>query len=59
MVMLKCTLNYENLPEKRSTRTGLADVGDEKKKTSLLWLFRQNFNIIDGRNIFIKLSMIK
>ena len=30
--MLKCTLNYENLPEKRSTRTGLADVGDGKKK---------------------------
>ena len=59
MVMLKCTLNYENLPEKRSTRTGLADVGDGKKKTSLLWLFRQNFDIIDGRKIFIKLSMIK
>ena len=31
----------------------------EKKKTSLLWLFRQNFDIIDGRKIFIKLSMIK
>ena len=40
MVMIKFTLNYENLLEK-------------------LWLFRQNFNIIDGRKIFIKLSMIK
>lgn len=40
MVVIKFTLNYENLPEK-------------------LWLFRQNFNIIDGRKIFIKLSMIK
>lgn len=40
MVVIKFTLNYENLHEK-------------------LWLFRQNFNIIDGRKIFIKLSMIK
>ena len=36
MVMLKCTLNYENLPEKRSTRTGLADVGDEKKNLTFV-----------------------
>ena len=30
-VCMKVTLKYENLPEKRSTRTGLPEVGARKK----------------------------
>ena len=56
--MLKFTLKYENLPEKRSTRTGLAEVG-ARKKIWLSWLFRPNFDITEKRKIFTKLSMIK
>ena len=34
--MIKFTLKYENLPEKRSIRTGLVEVGARKKKLTFM-----------------------
>ena len=46
--MIKFTLTNENLPEKHSTRTDLVEVG-ARKKISLSWLFRPNFDITEER----------
>ena len=46
--MIKFTLKYENLAEKHPIRTGLVEVG-ARKKNSLSWLFRPNFDITEER----------
>ena len=46
--MIKFTLKYENLPEKRSIWAGLVGVG-ARKKISLSWLFRPKFDITEER----------
>ena len=44
--MIKLTQRHENLPEKHSTRTGLAEVGTREKKPDF---FRPNFYIAEER----------